>query len=479
MTRDALVFAAEERLLSAALAELAVQPRAAFGGWLATWWRAALVLLGLAVAVGTGWLVREQRNTIAPSPEPQEAEPLPPPARIDGHEALLQLLREAPGTRHLWAVVPPADVATIAKFAQLEQLLLEPKTDAVGGAADAAWSLQPLLGLQHLTGVTIGYIEKFPADEIARLAALPKLSRFGLIGSVHTVDAALGKTMRALRLRQLSLEAVAITPEGLAEVCAMTGLEQLSLAHCGKLEAGDLLQLGRLSHLRTLHLHGIGGALAAALVAGNLQGGGPPRVVLTPAVMQALAKLPELRELGLDGSPLDGAVLAALPPQLERLGLRECPVDADDTLRRCAALPKLRALSCSVPSLLSNDAGADGQARRQAALCALLDRQLLRELRFVGAITEVVAASLGRQMALEELEFHNTNAKDAQPIELFASLPKLQRLRLLFVPATTDPEPLRKLPSLRRVELYEPEPDALAAFRKALGERVVQIGPEY
>jgi hypothetical protein len=132
-----------------------------------------------------------------------------------------------------------------------------------------------------------------------------------------------------------------------------------------------------------------------------------------------------------------------------------------------------------VPGLITHEEDPDGFGRRQDALCALLDRQPLRELRFLGTVTDAMAASLGRQLALEDLDFQNTSHKDGQPLDLFATLPKLRRLRLLFVGEGTDPAPLAKLPALQRVELHEPHAAALAAFRKVLGARVVELAPDY
>ena len=480
MTTDTALELAEERLLSAALAELASEPRAAVLARWSTWLRAALVLLGVSVAFATAWYVRTDRD-VAVTPEVQEPEPLPPPVRVEGSAALARLLRESPKTRNLWALVQPADLNVVAEFIHLERLLLEPYNPPSSGprAAPRGWNLLPLTRLLRLQSFTIGFCEGVATEEVARLMALPSLREFGLIGAVHTFDAAMGKALHGMSLHRLSLKAVRMTPAGFDALLELAGLQQLELENCPGLDECDLTRLARLEQLRSLHLVGVGGQLAAALAAGNLQGGAPPRVVLTPAVMQALAKLPDLRELVLDASPVDAAVLAAVPPQLERLGLRECLVTSEDAFLRCAPLPKLRALSCSVPGLVTHEESTEGFGRRQEAMCALLDRQPLRELKFLGTVTDAMAASLGRQLALEELDFQNTSHKEGQPLGLFATLPKLRRLRLLFVGEETDPAPLAKLPALQRVELHEPHAGALAAFRKVLGERVVQLAPDY
>jgi hypothetical protein len=61
------------------------------------------------------------------------------------------------------------------------------------------------------------------------------------------------------------------------------------------------------------------------------------------------------------------------------------------------------------------------------------------------------------------------------PLDRFTALPKLRQLRLLFASEHVDPAPLAKLPALLRVELQNPHPDALAEFRKVLGDRVVEF----
>lgn len=480
MNGDEALELAEERLLSAGLAELALEPRAALSrGWQA-WLRVAMLLLGVTVVLGTAWYVRTDRDASA-TQALQEPEPLPRPTRIEGRQALEQLLREAPGTRNLWAVVLPADLELVGEFVHVERLLIEAQTPPADGHAPApgGWNLLPLTRLERLESVAIGYCEGVAVDEIARLAALPRLREFKLIGTVHTVDGAMGEALRGMSLQRVSLEAVRVTPAGLDALVAMLGLERLEFGSCVGLDECDLARLGSLKKLRVLHLRGVGGRLAAALATGVLQAGAPPRVLLTPAVMQALAKLPDLRELVLDSSSLDASVLAALPARLERLGLRECLVADEDDFRRCAELPQLRAVSCSVPELLSREQAPDGFSRRQAAMCSLLDRQPLRELRFLGTVTDAMAASLGQQLALEEMDFQDTSQKDGLPLGLIATLPKLRRLRLLFVDEKTDPAPLAKLPKLQRVELHEPTAAVLERFRLLLGDRVVVSSPDY
>jgi hypothetical protein len=99
MNGDMAIELAEERLLSVALAELACEPRVASASVWSTWWRAAMVLLAVSVALATAWYVRADRVGVA-GHGVQEPEPLPPPVRVEGREALEALLKSAPKTRN-------------------------------------------------------------------------------------------------------------------------------------------------------------------------------------------------------------------------------------------------------------------------------------------------------------------------------------------------------------------------------------------
>ncbi len=158
MNGDEALELAEERLLSAGLAELALEPRAALSpGWQA-WLRVAMLLLGVTVVLATAWYVRKDRDASA-TQALQEPEPLPRPTRIEGRQALEQLLREAPGTRNLWAVVLPADLELVGEFVHVERLLIEAQTPPADGHAPApgGWNLLPLTRLERLESVAIGY----------------------------------------------------------------------------------------------------------------------------------------------------------------------------------------------------------------------------------------------------------------------------------------------------------------------------------
>jgi hypothetical protein len=344
----------------------------------------------------------------------------------------------------------------------------------------------------RLRSVTLGNIPDLDHEEVLRLCCLPALAEVGLTGVKHLLDEKLATVLCKLAPRSLKLTAVRVTAGGLSTLCTMPRVEDLVLWHCLHLERCDLTALAKLRSLRSLALCGVGWSMASALEAENplpgeparpssatpgLAPSEPPRALLTAELMRGLAPLPELRELDLSSSVLTGELLAALPRRLHRLALRECSVDRPDALAR-VQLPELRALACSVLRTFP-ESGPDDFLLQQAELVALLDRQPLRELKFVGTVTDSIAASLGRQMALEELEFQNTSHKDSLPLDVFASLPKLRRLRLMFVTENADPAPLAKLPALTRVELHEPHATALAAFRKVLGDRVVVLGPDY
>ncbi len=502
MTRAELEEAAEERLLSAALAEVRDPQRAELSLSSPSpaavrsaphWLLAALVVLGAGVAFAVGVLRRESAPVpVAPPNEAvQEPDPLPPPVRVDGREALEALRQSAPKTRNLWAVVDPEDVNCVGEFLELEQLVLEPRVATDGTVSTRSWSLLVLTRCHKLRSLTLGNMRGLEPKEFEPLMALPALREFGLTGVQHLFDEKLADVLHKLGPRSLKLTAVRVTAPGLRTMCQLPHLENLVLWHCLHLERCDLSALAKLRTLRSLELHGVGWSLASALAAENPLPGEPakpssatpglaptepPQALLSAALMQALAQLPHLRELELSSSVLTADLLAALPKRLHRLGLRENVVDRPDAFAQ-VVLPELRSLSCSVPHVFGPGEKPDDFGERQAALCALLDRQQLRELRFLGTITAAMSASLKLQMTLEELHFHHAGHKDAVPIELFATMPKLQRIRLTNVSASVDPAPLQKLPALVRIELQHADADAVQAFRKALGDRVVEINP--
>jgi hypothetical protein len=494
MTRPELEDAAEERLLSVALGEVAAEEPVHATASLAPaphWLLAALVVLGTTVAIAVGVLRRDPAMAPAmPSSTPvQDPQSLPLAQRVEGRAALEALLAAAPKTRNVWAVVDPEDVNVVAEFTAMEQLVLEPRVAADGTVSSQPWHLLVLTRCLALRSVTLGNMRALDPKEIERFWALPALREFGLTGVQHMLDETLADVLHKLGPRSLKLTAVRITAPGLAAMCNLPQVEDLVLWHCLHLERCDLRQLAKLRTLRSLALNGVGGSLAAALAAENplpgepaqrspagpgLAPSEPPRALLSTALMQDLAKLPELRALDLSASVLTDDVLAALPSRLQRLGLRECVVDRQDAFAR-VVLPDLHALSCSVPNVFGPSTKADDFGERQAALCTLLGRQQLRELRFLGGVTSAFATSLRRQVELEVLDYHHAGNKAHIPLDAFAHLTKLCELRLVNVPASVTPEVLRPLRAVARIELQFAVPEAVASFRAVFGERVVVV----
>lgn len=495
MTTTPLHDQAEERLLDALLDEaLADQP--ATNAWRQrSWLAAALMLFGLAVAVGVAVLARSAPPAAGQDPAPSPT-PLPPAIRSEGRAALEDLRRTDPGCRNLWCVLDAEDVALIAGFTELEQLLLEPRLDQGVGRAVGDWDITPLRQCRKLRSLTLGILPSLPAAQLASLRSLP-LREFGLIGTTWIVDAALADELGQLALRSLKLQAVRGTPDGFSRLCELPLLEELELWHVLFLHRCDLRLLGRLRQLQRLQLIGLGDRMADAFERQHPLPGDPPsepgpaaepgpglglrgdqKLVLTAAAMQAIAKLPRLAALDLRSSVLDAPTLAALPPRLRQLGLQDVFVGAPDTF---AAIGELRVdeLSASICHLaeLAPPVGraqpvADAGDACQAATCALIRRLAPRVLRFEGWITESVGDLLASSTKVEELEFTQVGSKAALHTATFAKMTGLRVLRLRRVPDGTDPAPLRGLAGLREVHLHDARPEVVQSFRAALGDTI-------
>lgn len=480
MNRSALEKAAEERLLDAALTEVlgdgatrVAAPAVRRGP---RWLIAAILPLGIGVLLAVALLVSRRDGAFAQDPE------LPPAIKVEGREALATLDRT---TKNLWCVLTPRDVPLLAEFGELRQLLLEQqmplrKPDMVMNESDATpWSLAPLARCAHLRSLTIGNLEGFAAKALDAVARLPELTELKLIGVHHLVDAAFAGVIQKLPVRTLSLLAVGVDAPGFNALCGLPLLERLELDSCLHLDRCDLMQLRHLRQLRALTLHGVGSRFADSLSKSHpladeprlepppdppgvfrsgLQMPGEPRLLLTPALMQALAKLPELRELSLSASVVDDAVLAALPLELTALDLSDCVGLGTQGL---AAPPALRELQRFEFTDL------DGSA---TALWRFVRSHRLRELSFHGPLTEAALAGLSTQSELRALELVLHGQPAALDVAFVSALPQLERLSIVFAP-DFDPAPLTHLQHLRRVELHQARPATVARVRHALGDR--------
>ena len=500
MTTTPLHEQAEERLLDALLDEALVALPAATARSSRQWLAAALMLLGIGVAIGVAVLNQPSSTAPAQDPEPALA-PLPPAVRIEGRAALQDLLRTAPGSRNLWCVLEPDDVATLASFSDVEQLVLEPRIDTTVGKPVGGWDVTPLDKCRKLRSLTLGILPNLPPEQLASLRTLPALHEFGLTGTSWVLDAPLAEEMNRLPVRSLKLMAVRCTPDGLPRLCEHPLLESLELWNALFLRRCDLSQLGRLRQLRKLALIGVGDRMADAFERENPLPGDPdagdarpqdPRMgpgmgtlgfhgdqhlVLTPATLEALADLPNLRELDLRSSVVDAATLAALPPRLQFLGLQDMFVTRTDAFD---AIRDRRVDELSVSICQTNDPRAAGHPgfgtgaskTCQDATCDLIRRMAPRSLRFEGWITDGVGALLESLTKVEELEFSHVGSKAVLQTGTIAKMIGLRVLRLRHVPEAAPPEPLLQLPKLLEVHLIDAKAPTIERYRQVLGDKV-------
>ncbi|MBK8100494.1 MAG: hypothetical protein IPK26_25640 [Planctomycetes bacterium] len=497
MTTTPLHEQAEERLFDALLDEALVAPPAANARSSRQWLAAALMLLGIGVAIGVAVLARPSPTAPAQDPEPAPAS-LPPAVRIEGRAALEDLLRTAPGTRNLWCVLEPDDIATLASFPDVEQLLLEPRIDSAKGKPVGGWDVTPLRACRKLRSLTLGILPMLPPAQLASLRALPALHEFGLTGTSWVLDAPLAEELNQLAVRSLKLLAVRCTPDGFARMGEHPLLEQLELWNVLFLRRCDLTKLGRLRQLRRLALIGVGDRMADAFERENPLPGDPPpepgagggpqagslamrgdqSLVLTPAAMRALADLPNLRELDLRSSVVDAATLAALPPGLQRLGLQDLSLMTPDALasiqeRTVDSLSISVGVEAAVPPEASpSRPAADTWGRRQDATCNLIRRLAPRVLRFEGWITDGVGDLLASLTNVEELEFSQVGSERVIHTAMIAKMIGLRVLRLRHIPDDAPPEPLRQLPKLQEVHLIDATSAIVERYRQVLGDRV-------
>lgn len=512
---------AEDRLLDVALEDVVrsgahatapVQPRSP------RWLAAAILLLGAGVLLLIA--LRSPSPEEAPVQQPSWQQPdLPPAILVRGGEALAKTDRAA---TNLWCALLPKDMALLGEFQGLRRLLLEPDQDELDKAPSTVpWSMEPLLACRNLQSLTIGNLDRFDLSPFDVLAKLPELREFGLIGTRHLVDAEFAAALQKLPLRSLSLLATGLNAAGFTALCGMPYLERLMLRDCLHLDHCDLRQLQHLKKLRSLSLRGVGGRKASALsktcplpdepkiaapqdLPGAMRTGfrmpGELSLQITPEVMRAIATLPLLRELDLQNSVVDDAVMAALPMKLEALDLGETIDLTPVAISSVAKLPNLWRFGFSDGSTESLRAGdswekakqflAPGhptlehmlksQKTTQQAMLDFVRRRGFKQLAFRGTVTDAVHEALLAQTQLAECELVFLGHEAALDVGFTVAMPLLERLSITRAP-DFDPAPLLKLEYLRVIKLQGAAAGVVAKVRKALPERVQVIessGPE-
>lgn len=498
---------AEQRMLEAAIEEVIGVERAvpvrqaddvpeirrssAASPWLA----AAALLLGSAVVVATLLLA-------APSAaeEAGQGGELPPLVKAVGADELAQV---DPATQHLEVhVASPADLEGLARLKALRAVVIRSVEEGSNDLLNdtAAWSeagARALLGLTkcaRLERVSVGYVSGMDARACDVLQRLPLLRDIELVGVQQLVDRRLVAGWSKLGLRRVRLVGVRLHPEGFAALCELPLLQELELDSTLHLWRCDLAALGRLRQLRRLVLRGVGGRFSHSLSKSHplpgeeaarlpeegpvmhtgMQMPGEARLVLTPAVMAAVAGLPALAELSLRGSVVDDAVMARLPSGLRKLHLGVTIGLTPASVRSLARLEELEDLAWSSvgvdqpPGVEEPDPELLG-----GAWIDLLSRLQLRRVSYHGGVDEALRDAFARQVGLQGFEWVAARGVAAD-LSFLESLSKLQELSLVNVEAF-DAAPLARMPVLRRVETLRAAEPVKAALRDALRARDVEL----
>lgn len=434
--------------------------RAGSGQWL----RAALMLLGVVVAVAVGCLQLEADRE---AQQPVAFDPVFPPLGEDlpygaGQGVLIDLLgMESP---------PDVDAMYVRTTS--------PSWPKLVGRRGVRW-LKVLGGIDRDTTPTPSQLrtiasmpdlqalhlwtppKRLPDGEVLReLRAAPQLRTLGLWGDARvTLDSDLASAINELPLlRMLLLSEVPLTAEGVRGLALLPTLEQLRIERT-VYDDSVFEALVALRGLRVLHLW--------SADAKTSQVG-----LLTPARMRALAAVPKLVELGLSGFDCDDAALAALPVTLQSLRLEHLRGPTAAGWRQLARLRQLRSLHWIA---LADDETTE-------ALAAVVEALPLEQFFWAsGPIPEALWGALAKKASMRSLAVR-IPPDLARFAERLAGFQKLERLRLFCAERPASPELLQvhRLPLLRRLEIVPAPPlekgsvDAFAErVRKLLGDRVV------
>lgn len=431
-----------------------------FGQWLL----AALMLLGVAVAVGVGWLHKDASRE-AQQPEafdpvyPRLQEDMPHVPGIVGVEDLAALAALPP---HVDAIATRASSPILEVLAGRRGLrLLSIGTGPDGSDPEpTAAALRAIAAIPELEALHLLTTRSPTAEVLRELRMAPKLRTLALGGDGSVpLDRGLAEAIAELpRLQQLLLSRVPLTAAGVRGLSALSDLELLYVDRTAY-DDEVFAAFGSLRRLRGLTLWDLG------------DGGGKPGT-LTTARVRSLGAVPRLVELTLSGFYCDEAALAALPTTLHSLRLVNVPGTTAAGLRQLVRLPLLR-------SLYYDDLN---NPEVQGALAEVVKTAPIEQLLMPGTpLTEPLWQALQAQPRLRSLHLPLGGDFDAVAAQL-VRLPRLERLFLSYLSLPERAESLRltELPQLRRLDLVYDGPlknaraaDLTLRLKELLGDRVV------
>lgn len=297
---------------------------------------AALIVLGIGVTCYIAWTSPPEATPQAG--EPRQDRPLPPVLAV-GVEALAKLPAD---TRNLQVEgMSDAAVQGLARFSGLRRLVLwKPRSeDPVAGGGFSKAGLARICAMPGMQSLEELRIQHSSLDGgLAALQRLPRLRRLAITDS-RIDDRDLDDLIACPTLQHLEIgpnTGISGHGRGLIALERMPRLTHLSLAGLDWLDDRELLRLGRMRGLRALNLTEVDGR--ESVMFSGLERPGVKRGV-TDRVLAALAKLPELHTLTLNGiQNLGDAQLRLLgdAPKLRRLHLAFCGAISSEGF---AALP--------------------------------------------------------------------------------------------------------------------------------------------
>lgn len=437
---------ARERLFAAEIAvvldaplradEAAGGSRSVVGQWL----MAAMMLLGLVVAVGVGWMRREGLDE---AQQPGAFDPVFPAADDDLFGA------------DVFSV--PADLEALAKLPGRGVRRLAVGASRQGGGPASVEFLAAVARIQDLQTLLLSHGGVPSPEAIRELRAAPQLQTLAFAGEDDVpFDAAIGGACAELvQLRLFALSGLPVTREGLQALGTLPLLDRLWIDSV-PISEEVATAIGALRQLRSLDLMCMPG-----------QG---RQVPLTTSMLRSITAAPRLLDLGLTGFAGEPGALAALSPRLQAVRLTGCDWAGAGELRLLAALPGLRSLAWNGPI----------DAERVEALIDVVGKVPLEQFEASVPVPPRLLEILAGAPRLRGLRLQV--GKD--PGALVAVLPRLAKLELLRLvcepaPTANSLRPLQALANLRRVELVpntvtgRESLDQLATeLRAMLGERV-------
>lgn len=471
--------AAEERLLEASLRSLLGRaPSAApLAARASRWLVAAGLVLGLGVVAATMCLQRGGGTGDGRSAPAQEPEAAPMPAVVSGDLTELAALPADVANLSL-RLAGPRDLTELQRFTRLRRLeILSDTTAAEAGADRPLWrsaslreqalALAALAVFRELEVLVLPFDFELRPAHMPTLARLPRLHTLQFHGGA-ACDRELGTALCSLpALRTLCVQPSHVDA-GFLTALAARPVRALALFACPGLDADAWRALAGIRTLRRLEVTcqhggtvGIGGATFTLST-------------LDAAAFAAFAALPELRELLLDESEFDDALLSQLPARLELLDLGDRPMRSALT---AAALRRLGDLHD-----LTFGCGLD-----PAAAIDLIGALRLRRLDYRGKqLPPELLHAIAARPDLVELSLKVPSTPiDYSPL---VRAPRLESLRIVgggnfsarfeHLPGIDELKPLRECRTLRRIHFTNCGLD-LGAIAAELGPAIELTAHEF